>query len=247
MVRKFVRWTNRAVSNFRSQYVPEGVLIIVSILIAFAIDAWWDERQERREETRILQALRAEFQENADRLPTYIQIRQTDAKHARLLVEEIQTAGLGGRVSVTPEQLMSFTVHGSFDPTRGAFDAMLQSGDLRFIESPELRQQLVRWPMLVADAIENDHFLRSIAAPRAFDYLAKHVDLGRVDQIMRCKSENSAEDCPPATFELEATNELSGVVSHIHGWSTEGAKELELVLKEAQDLVHVLDEELAKR
>jgi hypothetical protein len=234
-------------SNFRSQYIPEGVLIIVSILIAFAIDAWWDERQDRSEETRILEALRSEFQENADRLPTHIRIRESDAEHARVLVEQIQTVGLGGRVIVTPEQLMSFTVHGSFDPTRGAFDAMLQSGDLRFIESQTLRQRLVRWPMLVADAVENDHFLRSTAAPRAFDYLAERVDLGLVDQIVRCKYENSVEDCPSASFELKATSELSGIVAHIRGWSAESGAELEIVRKEALDLVQQLDEELAKR
>jgi hypothetical protein len=53
-------------SKFHSKYVPEGILIIVSILIAFAIDAWWEERQQRAEEARILEALRGEFQENAD-------------------------------------------------------------------------------------------------------------------------------------------------------------------------------------
>lgn len=233
-------------SKFRSQYVPEGILIVVSILIAFAIDAWWEDRQHRAEEIRILKALRAEFQENADRLPRYIEIRELDAALAELLVQEIQEVGVGAKILVTPEQLMAFTVHGSFDAIRGAFDAMLQSGDLRYIQNQELRERLVRWPTLIADAVENDYFLRTIASPRAFGYLAKRVDLGLVDQINRCRAENSDEECPSASFELEATRELSGVVSHIHGWSLEGALELEALRQETLSLVSVLDAELEK-
>jgi hypothetical protein len=234
-------------SKLRSQYISEGVLIIVSILIAFAIDAWWEERQQRLEETRILEALRAEFEQNADELPWHIDIRRSNAEHAVALIEEVQAAGGRGTVSVTPAQLTALTVHGSFDPIRGAFDAMLQSGDLRYIQNKELRQRLVQWPSLVADAIENDFFLRTVSAPRAVGYLAGRVDLGLVDQIFLCQNRNPTEECPSASFELEATRELSSVVSRIRGWSAEGARELESVRQEALGLVRALDEELAKR
>lgn len=39
----------------------EGLIIVVSILLAFAIDAWWDGQVERREEQEILSALAADF------------------------------------------------------------------------------------------------------------------------------------------------------------------------------------------
>ena len=41
----------------------ESVAIVISILFAFAIDAWWEERQERVEETEILVGLEQEFRE----------------------------------------------------------------------------------------------------------------------------------------------------------------------------------------
>ena len=41
--------------------IAEGGAIVVSILLAFAIDAWWEERQERVEEQQILQDLADEF------------------------------------------------------------------------------------------------------------------------------------------------------------------------------------------
>ena len=51
----------------RSQDIPwkrlsvEAAAIVVSILLAFAIDAWWEERLERKEEAEQLVRLHAEF------------------------------------------------------------------------------------------------------------------------------------------------------------------------------------------
>ena len=51
-------------------------MIVVSILVAFSIDAWWQERQDRVEEKRILNALRDEFLVNAGKIPNYTQGHQ---------------------------------------------------------------------------------------------------------------------------------------------------------------------------
>ena len=40
-----------------ARVLVEGVVIVASILLAFGIDAWWEQRQDREEERRILQAL----------------------------------------------------------------------------------------------------------------------------------------------------------------------------------------------
>ena len=43
----------------------EGVVIVGSILLAFGIQAWWDDRQEREEEGRILAGLLQESRTRA--------------------------------------------------------------------------------------------------------------------------------------------------------------------------------------
>ena len=40
-----------------SRLVAEGAVIVVSILLAFAVDAWWDSRQERAREDAYLREL----------------------------------------------------------------------------------------------------------------------------------------------------------------------------------------------
>ncbi len=51
----------------------EALLIVVSILLAFGIDAWWDARQDRVAELRVLRNLRDEFVQTRDLLRTSIE------------------------------------------------------------------------------------------------------------------------------------------------------------------------------
>ena len=41
--------------------LAEGLAVVASILLAFGIDAWWQDRQIRKEEHEILQGLQEEF------------------------------------------------------------------------------------------------------------------------------------------------------------------------------------------
>src|SRR5687767_10361472 len=47
--------------------VAEALAIVASILLAFAIDTWWERRGLAREETVVLQGLLADFQSTAAR------------------------------------------------------------------------------------------------------------------------------------------------------------------------------------
>ncbi len=42
----------------------EGAAIVVSILLAFTIEAWWEKYQDRSEEQGILLGLKSEFEQN---------------------------------------------------------------------------------------------------------------------------------------------------------------------------------------
>jgi len=64
--------------------IVEGVVIVLSILLAFAIDAWWSERQERIEEAEILLGLKQEFTD------TRIVLEQQISKHSIMLQANIK-------------------------------------------------------------------------------------------------------------------------------------------------------------
>ena len=77
----------------------EGIAIIVSILIAFAIDAWWDERKEEQEAHRALTAIKAELHENIELIDRELAYRNASNAY----IQEILDAS-GGDSAVTIER-----------------------------------------------------------------------------------------------------------------------------------------------
>ena len=53
--------------NWRATAREIGI-VVAGILIAFALDSWWDRRNDARREAAYLLALHADFQENLERL-----------------------------------------------------------------------------------------------------------------------------------------------------------------------------------
>ena len=74
------RWTGLA---------AQGFVIVASILLAFSIDAGWDNLQERDEERRIIESLRSEFE--AKQAP----LDSTVAVHTRVLDRWARTRKMG--------------------------------------------------------------------------------------------------------------------------------------------------------
>ena len=56
-----------------NRILVEGAAIIASILIAFAIDLWWDDRKEFESEIRDLIRVSAELESNSDKIQNKLQ------------------------------------------------------------------------------------------------------------------------------------------------------------------------------
>ena len=86
--------------------------------------------------------MKAEFEDNARRLPGRIRNHTIAAESAGTLLSVLRPAVDSGPVNVNKELIYYAADHGSFDASRGAFDAMLQSDGLRYIRNPAIRQAL---------------------------------------------------------------------------------------------------------
>ncbi len=65
------------ISVSRQGILAEGVIIVASILVAFAIDAWWDGRQEVRQQAKLIVALKLDFETTKARLETSIEYAES--------------------------------------------------------------------------------------------------------------------------------------------------------------------------
>lgn len=138
----------------------EGPIIVVSILLAFGIDAAWDARNSRAEEEVALSGLREDFITNRTQMD-------------RILASHMARAAAFQRFEAArPEEILSLSADSassvfrslylpeSFDAVRGNVDALVGAGDLDLVSDGRLRERLVTFINLVDDAEEERAAMR---------------------------------------------------------------------------------------
>lgn len=157
----------------------EAAAIVMSILLAFAIDAWWDNRQDRAEEQRILVSLKAEFEQNLELIDIEFSYRHAvvdsilkilDASVAPTTIEPEILDGLIGDLAWWQNIKYS----------RGAIDGLLQSGRLSLIENEELRRVLVSMPSQFDDTAGSELYDQDITRNVILPYLRTHSSLSQI-------------------------------------------------------------------
>ncbi|NIL94697.1 MAG: hypothetical protein GTO71_09700 [Woeseiaceae bacterium] len=148
----------------------ESFLVVASILLAFWIDAWWDQRKDRIKEYEILIGLEAEFVDVKTRLEYWA------SRNARGI------GGIGKFLSGVDPETDRRAVEYAFESASianildrgGAVDALIFSGRLEQIGDRDLRTLLIKWPDWIDDIASNDLSARRFAMDQIQPYLARH-------------------------------------------------------------------------
>ena len=161
----------------------EGAAIVVSILLAFSIEAWWDDHQDRAEEQGILLGLKSEFEQNLAFIETELSYR-----HAVLgSILRIFDASVA-RTSIEPEVLDELigdvTWWQNIKYSRGAIDGLLQSGGLSLIKNDDLRRVLASMPSRYDDTaaaeLNDEYTTLNVITP----FLNTHASLSQIANTM---------------------------------------------------------------
>jgi hypothetical protein len=118
----------------------EATAIVASILVAFAIDAWWQDRKERVIEVQYLHALSEDF------------VRSIELLDEIEAVQQQQVAYLESLILVTTETPYSDELRrwiddglwniGTYQPQLSALQDLESSGQTQIIKNPEIRRSL---------------------------------------------------------------------------------------------------------
>jgi len=137
--------------GFIADALRDLIIVIVGILAALWMEAWWQGLQDRAIERDLLTNLRAEFVRNDDELRSTIEnwqqvIDENTRVHALMgpTVDAEDIAELA-RIDADP------VIFRFYDPRHGQLTSLINSGQLGLIENPELRARIADWPALVAD------------------------------------------------------------------------------------------------
>jgi hypothetical protein len=163
----------------------EGAAIIASILLAFAIDAWWQGRGEEHREQKILVALLDDFERSKANILEgrifHTEVQQSNQK----LLQAVAT----GENSLTNEEIRRLVGDlGWWDSqsyfSTGALNSLVFGGELSLIKDDELRQLLADWPSQIERAVslqrQDYDFYLNVWMPflRANAYLPQWAAIG---------------------------------------------------------------------
>lgn len=134
----------------------EGVVIVASILFAFAVDAWWAERQEREIEREDLERLHAEFIWNRDRVNdngTATRAQDASAKIFDLVSNHL---GKGEPLAIPNDLLQGIRGTPTFDPATPVLDGLVLSGRLSNVRDRDVLSAIALWQRHVTQVHETE-------------------------------------------------------------------------------------------
>ena len=137
----------------------ESIVIAGSILLAFAVDAWWAERLERSSEREELFNLLNEFNLNVERLDRQlsensiiIRIRDTALEIHNMLMA---SNDIGSATTLIPDSKISNALGTpTFEVYKPVYDSLVQSGRMEIIGSRQIVQAFSEWDRAVINLNE---------------------------------------------------------------------------------------------
>jgi len=138
----------------------EGAAIVVSILLAFALDAMWEERQLRQWEVSQLVTLSVDMAENLASLDEIVSAHNNNVRNMESMLSLMGETPTGESAKIPNAILVSLISWRTADISMGSLDALLASGKLGDIDNAEIRKALASWPSKVLDAQEDENLAR---------------------------------------------------------------------------------------
>jgi len=204
----------------KSQTIPwlrlgtESVAIVGSILLAFAIDAWWGEQQERRLESEYLAAILDEISRNLEAVPGNRDILDrsySDLLHARAL---LRSGTYRDNASSFVMSLNRGLLYGVPSISTAIFDDLSNSGRMVTIEDLRLRREVM--DVYARIEAERARFARVEEAALA-NLVSAHTPPGVIHQVgpdfSFDESKVAPEELREAARGLGAEESLMGAIN----------------------------------
>ena len=226
-----------------NRIAAEGVAIVISILLAFAIDAWWDGRKDRLEEQEILVGLEVEFVDLRSRLDEWAGFNRSGVQFIdRYLSDAVADMSLRDI-----ETVFTYVSLANVLDQGGALDALLASGRLEKVGDRNIRVRLLKWPDWLDDIHTNDLSSRSYVMREIVPFLAKHGFPRKTCELPKFFLICSVSGPVPSEYTLLANDpEFRAMLIYHRAWMLAKAVDHETARDEADKLLELLRDRVAK-
>jgi len=162
-----------------SRRFEEGAVILFSILLAFAVDAWWQDRGDIRLERDYLVGLLSELEDSRLELDSDLVARA----ELELGLERLIMSSDGSPpppVDSARATLGRARTTRQFAPVRSVFDDLVSSGRLQLLRSDAIRAGLLIYAQALDKNALTEQVTREFVADRFAPYLSQRVPLDAV-------------------------------------------------------------------
>jgi len=221
--------------------IVEAVAVVASILLAFAIDAWWAERGLREEEQQVLQGLREEFISARKVLSGHL------SEHLKSLqaLEDFLIAAEEGDVKkgapIVDDVLLELLSPMTSDLGSGTLAALLSSGRIEILTNRALRAKLASWEGVIGEVWDD----QALNAKSVFElhipyFLAENIPAGiAMHQWYEDWSlpRKSPSDDPDMISRLMGDETLRAMVEFRYGYKKHLTSEFEIAIEAVDEIL----------
>ena len=168
----------------------EIAIVTVGILIAFALEAWWDGREKAAQEQVHLRALASDLQQNIAALQMLIEQEESVMSGTQELLKRARAQQSEDTASL--EELFNQVFNSArFEPVMGAYEALVNSGGLTLIRDEALRAALAEFAAKVGG-----QYIESWSAEHYFAFAREFAG-----PVLLLQTQNPAADARERAYE----------------------------------------------
>lgn len=221
----------------------EATAIVASILLAFAIDAWWESRTDRVAEQSAIKRLIVDFTNNRAQLIEIRNIHEQALNATNRLLTMIGPNPEGDlEIATIGRILVDCLTNPTLNPQVGTVNSLIASGDLRLIQDAQLQSMLIEWPAQADNLIEWQIIERThgeeLIVPLTFDYIAWpdiDVELGYAGEPSLFDSDFEA---------LFSSRRFEGLLDNRRWNLRDIIEDIEKLEQKTDELLEILDSQL---
>jgi hypothetical protein len=173
----------------------EAVAIVGSILMAFAIDAWWDDRVDEKVAREYVAQLLVETRENLRGLEELVAYHEEVISKSAELIRLVGDGGPGGPHDRVRELVLEIQYFDTYQVATSALDNIIGAGGLGHLQDPQLQLAISKYSQAaqyhnslqeeLADLVVNDF---TVFFAERIPYLA----IGFADRALSVSAPESA-------------------------------------------------------
>jgi hypothetical protein len=151
----------------------ESIAIVISILLAFAIDAWWEERRERQFEQESLDNLRSEYLDHRRAIEWQIDFHVTSMRAIADIMAACRSGAFESEEFSIDDALYYLRVPMTTDLGSGVRDALLSAGRIDVLRDKDLRYELAEWDSVLLELTDSQLFNREYVREIVYPYMTR--------------------------------------------------------------------------